>query len=232
MIIDTVLVKHQKRIAVVYREDSAARSYKDILASALSKIGGQLVDAEPIITGTQTSFSAIIARLRRARPDIVMLGIYLPDGALFMRDAQRLRYKPTGNFLLTYDLADPAFINLAGPWAVGSTVSCYMDLSLSDPYTRAYLAATHTKPADFSPYKWVDYNNFEIFAQILKAAGPNPTRESLKRAADTYFIHFRPTYGPVFSFTPTHRFGLTQFAMFRINPNGFTQISPYLNSNL
>ena len=227
-----VLVKHEKRIALVYREDAAARSYRDILGAALKKVGGQLVDAEPIITGAQTSFSAVVTRLRQARPDVVMVGIYLPDGALFMRDAQRLRYRPPGNFMLTYDLADPSFVNLAGPWAIGSTVSDFIDLSLHDPGMANYLRATGTKPADFSPYKWVDYNNFRIFADILKAAGPNPTRASFQQAADTGFIHFHSGYGPVFSFTLSHRFGFTQFAMFRVEAKGFTRISPYLTPNL
>jgi branched-chain amino acid transport system substrate-binding protein len=227
-----IQVRGARRIALVYREDAAARSYKDIVGAAVAKLGGQLVDAEPIVTGAQTSFAATITRLRQSNPDVVMVGIYLQDGALFFRDAQRLRYRPPGDFMLTYDLADPAFTALAGPWAIGATVSDFIDLSLGAPYMRNYLAAARLRPEQFSPYKWVDYNGYRIFGDMLRAAGPHLTRDSFRQAADARFLHHRGSFGPLFSFTPTHRFGITQYAMFRVEPTGFTQISGYINPNL
>ena len=226
-----VRLLHARRVALVYLASAQGEACLRGLQRALPCLGAALVLRQPY-EDVASNFPAIVARLKATRPDIVVLsGLPLPL-ARFMGAATAAGYRPRLGFLAGYAIGSPSWVGLIGAAAMGMHFTSYADISTRSRQVLPYLRAIGGDPRRFDAYEWYGFVNATMLVQALAKAGADPTRASLRYALDHDFIHYSSGSGPVLSFTPKHRLGITQFAAFQAIPRGFVQVSPYLNPNL
>jgi branched-chain amino acid transport system substrate-binding protein len=100
-----------KRVAVFFQNDQFGKDQRDGAVEHLKSRGSQPV-AEASYVPSDVDISAQVVALRQAEPDVVILGVIPKHAALFMKEAQRLGWKP--KVVGHNTVADPVVIDLAG----------------------------------------------------------------------------------------------------------------------
>lgn len=82
-----------KRVAILFQNDPFGKDPRDGAAEELQRRGMELV-AEASYVPSDVDLSAQAVALRDAKPDVVLMMCITKQGALFLREAQRLGWKP------------------------------------------------------------------------------------------------------------------------------------------
>jgi branched-chain amino acid transport system substrate-binding protein len=182
------------RIGIIYQNDSYGRDYINGLQSGLGSRRSQIVSQQGFEV-TDTSVTNQVIALRRAGVDTVMIfGTPTPTIRTYATMAA-VGWKPQNIFLNSVSATD-AFMAIA----VARAGAAEVNGSISTYYTKDPANPTWNNDAGMKLYKSImaKYapSNAKItdglyiygmakaytFIQALKAAGPNPTRESLMKA--------------------------------------------------
>lgn len=172
-----------KRIAILYQDDGFGRAGLDGVKAALDRRGMTLV-AEGTYVRNTTAVRSALLDIRKAEPEaVVMVGAYKPV-AEFVRLSHKLKFAPT--FVNISFVGSGALAADLGAEGAGVIVSQVVPLpwDTSVPVVVAYQAALTAHVPDAKP----DFVSMEgylvgrLAIEALKAAGPNPTRETYLKA--------------------------------------------------
>jgi branched-chain amino acid transport system substrate-binding protein len=153
--------------------------------------------------------TAQVLRLKAANADAVLIVLYPKPAAIFMRDAQKLGFKPLA--IGQTGIADPAAFEdqVGSPGATASfrTISMVRHTP-EDPAVDKWRKAIETKfPGDrLSVYNLFGIGSAQVMVEALKRAGPDLTREKLIAALDGLTDFQTDVYGAGITCTKTdHR---------------------------
>jgi branched-chain amino acid transport system substrate-binding protein len=206
--LEFAIAQGAKRIAVVSMRDAWGRARYTPLMEAFQKKGIKPVLDEEMAPDANDA-TAQVLRLKAANADAVLIVLYPKPAAIFMRDAQKLGFKPLA--IGQTGIADPAAFEdqVGSPGATASfrTISMVRHTP-EDPAVDKWRKAIETKfPGDrLSVYNLFGIGSAQVMVEALKRAGPDLTREKLIAALDGLTDFQTDVYGAGITCTKTdHR---------------------------
>ncbi|MBC7735051.1 MAG: ABC transporter substrate-binding protein [Bacteriovorax sp.] len=190
-----------KKIAVFYQNDAYGKAGLEGVTRALNA-----QDLAPVALGTVERNSVDVAQavkdIASKMPDAVVQISAYKSCAAFIRGARKAGYG--GTFLNVSFVGTQALADELGKEGLGIMVSQVMPFpfSTTTPISREYLEAVRKAGGDAVPnYSSMEgYLAAKVFAEGLKRAGRNPTRESLvgglEAIQNASFGGFGVNFGP------------------------------------
>lgn len=184
-----------KRVAIFFQNDQFGKDQRDGAVEYLKKKNMTPV-AEASYVPSDVDVSAQVIALRQANPDAVILGVIPKHGSLFMKEAQKLAWKP--KVIGHNTMADPVVTDLAGDALEGIYVNL---MTAADTMDRPAVKQANEILAKYSPktkpgyYPYLGMAGAIIFVEGAKRAGKDLTREKLIKALES-FSHFEPGLVP------------------------------------
>jgi branched-chain amino acid transport system substrate-binding protein len=176
-----------KRIAIVSMKDAWGRARYAPLMEILKAKGITLV-ADEELSPDANDATAQVLRLKAANADAVIMVLYPKPAAVYIRDAQKLGFKPLN--IGQSGIADPAAfeeqVGVPGATASFRTIS-QVKFTPEDPAMDKWRKLVETKfPGDrLSVYNLFGIGSAQVLVEALKRAGPDLTREKLQAAFAT-----------------------------------------------
>jgi ABC-type branched-subunit amino acid transport system substrate-binding protein len=200
-----------KRIAIFFQNDQFGKDQRDGAVEALKKRGLQPA-AEASYVPSDVDISAQVVALKQANPDAVILGIIPKHAALFVKEAQRLGWKP--KIVGHNTVADPVVLDLAGGEALEGVYVNLMTAvdSMDTPAVKKaneVLARYYpqTKPGY---YPYLGMAGGIIIVEAMKRAGNDLTRAKLISALES-LGHFAPGVVPPIDWSTDYHGGPKTF---------------------
>lgn len=200
-----------KRVAIFFQNDQFGKDQRDGAVEALKKRGLQPA-AEASYVPSDVDISAQVVALKQADPDAVILGIIPKHAALFVKEAQRLGWKP--KIVGHNTVADPVVLDLAGGEALEGVYVNLMTAvdSMNTPAVKKaneVLAKYYpqTKPGY---YPYLGMAGGIIIVEAMKRAGNDLTRAKLISALES-LGHFAPGVVPPIDWSTTYHGGPKAF---------------------
>jgi len=184
-----------KSVAVFYQNDQFGKDQRDGAVEYL-KSKGMEPAAEASYVPSDVDVSAQVVAIRQADPDAVVLGVIPKHGSLFVKEAQRLGWKP--QIVGHNTMADPVVIDLAGDALEGIYVNLMTAVATMD---KAAVKQANEILAKYYPktkpgyYPFLGMAGAIIFVEGAKRAGRDLTRAKLIEALES-FGHFEPGVVP------------------------------------
>jgi branched-chain amino acid transport system substrate-binding protein len=174
-----------KRVALIYLDDPLGNALQKGLLHGLPSIGASLVGAFSVAPSAQ-QFSAMIARIREAKPDLVYVASY---GTQQTQIFKQLRDNGISQQLMTYS-AGGTPSTAALPEADGLIfTSQAADWDATDPVTLRFVEGWRAKHGNNpSTYAQNYYNAVLLYAQLLarlEKEGRPATGDNLRQAIAT-----------------------------------------------
>ena len=150
----------------------------------LQRQGHHALVADEELSPDANDATAQVLRLKAANADAVIMVLYPKPAAVFMRDAQKLGFKPLN--IGQSGMADPAAfedqVGVPGATASFRTIS-QVKYTPDDPAMDKWRQALEAKfPGDrLSVYNLFGIGSAQVLVEALKRAGPDLTREKLQR---------------------------------------------------
>lgn len=226
-----VKVKGFKRIGILYQDDAYGKTFRDPGQKTLKSLGLKWAAAESYKRGAK-DLSAQVAKLRKANLDACLLVATPPPGATFLREVHKQGWKDT-KIISSGPLTDEQYINLSG--GVGEGVwglSLWPDpVHSQDPAVAEYrkIVDQYGKDRDKTPnrYSLFGYYYAKLFAEGLKRAGKNVTRESYISALEG-IKNWESGIAPPVSFSATDHLAQNSGFMVEVRQSVFRPISGWL----
>ncbi|MBM3573596.1 MAG: hypothetical protein FJX52_14750 [Alphaproteobacteria bacterium] len=173
-----------QKIAILSMRDSWGRSRYEPLLEAFKKKNMKPVADEELAPDANDA-TAQVLRLRAAGADAVIMILYPKPGAVFLRDAQKLGYKPiaVGQTAITDLVAFEEQVGVPGATANFFTISQVKTVP-EDPAMDKWRKAIETKfPGDrLSIFNLFGIGSGQVFAEALRRSGADITREKFQQA--------------------------------------------------
>ncbi|MGE0751750.1 MAG: ABC transporter substrate-binding protein [Variibacter sp.] len=170
-----------KKIAIISMRDSWGRArYTPLIAAFKAKGITPVADEE--LSPDANDATAQVLRLKAAGADAVLMLLYPKPAAVFIRDAQKLGFKPLS--LGQTGIADPAAfedqVGVPGATANFRTIS-QVRYTPEDPKMDKWRKLVEAKfPGDrLSVYNLFGIGSSEVLVEALKRAGKDITREKV-----------------------------------------------------
>jgi branched-chain amino acid transport system substrate-binding protein len=179
--LDFALQQGAKRIAVISMRDAWGRARYNPLIEAFKATGIKPV-ADEELSPDANDATAQVLRLKQSNADAVLMVLYPKPAAVFMRDAQKLGFKPLA--IGQTGIADPAAfedqVGVPGATAKFRTISM-VKYTPDDPAVDKWRRAIETKfPGDrLSVFNLFGIGSAQVLTEALRRAGPDLTREKL-----------------------------------------------------
>jgi branched-chain amino acid transport system substrate-binding protein len=170
-----------KRIAIISMRDAWGRARYTPLLEAFKTKGVTPVADEELAPDANDA-TAQVLRLKAANADAVIMVLYPKPAAVFLRDAQKLGFKPLD--IGQSGIADPvAFeeqVGVPGATATFRTIS-QVKYTPEDPAVDKWRKLVEAKfPGDrLSVYNLFGIGSSQVLVEALKRAGPDLTQEKL-----------------------------------------------------
>jgi branched-chain amino acid transport system substrate-binding protein len=200
-----------KRVAIFFQNDQFGKDQRDGAVEALKKHNLQSV-AEASYVPSDVDVSAQVVALKQANPDAVILGIIPKHAALFVKEAQRLGWKP--KIVGHNTVADPVVLDLAGAEALEGVYVNLMTAvdSMDTPAVKnanEILAKYYpqTKPGY---YPYLGMAGAIIIVEAMKRAGGDLTRATLITSLES-LGHFEPGVVPPIDWSTSYHGGPKTF---------------------
>lgn len=200
-----------KHVAIFFQNDQFGKDQRDGAVAYLEKHGLRPA-AEASYVPSDVDVSAQVVALKQADPDAVILGVIPKHGALFMKEAERLGWKP--KVVGHNTMADPVVIDLAGADALEGvyvnlmTAVAGMDKpavkQANDILARYY---PRTKPGY---YPYLGMAGAIIFVEAARRAGKDLTRATLISALES-LGNFEPGVVPPINWSASYHGGPRTF---------------------
>jgi branched-chain amino acid transport system substrate-binding protein len=173
--------KGAKKIALISQRDAWGRARYSPLQEALKKKGVTLVADEELPADANDATPQVL-RLRQAGADAVIMVLYPKGAAVFMRDSQKIGFKPivVGQSALSDPLAFRDQVGLPGALDRFFTIN-QMKYTPDDPQMEQYRALIGQYfPGDrLSVYNLFGIGSAQVVVEVLKRAGKDLTRDKL-----------------------------------------------------
>ncbi len=173
-----------KRVGIFFQNDQFGKDQRDGAVEFLKK-KGITPAGEASYVPADVDVSAQVIALRQANPEVVILAVIPKHGSLFLKEAQKLGWKP--KFIGHNTMADPVVTDLAGDALEGVYVNLMTAVdSMETPQVKtanAILAkyAPKTRPGY---YPYLGMAGAAVFVEAAKKAGPDLTRQKLIAALE------------------------------------------------
>lgn len=173
-----------KSVALFFQNDQFGKDQRDGAIAQLKKMGMSAA-AEASYVPSDVDVSAQAVALKDKNPDAVILAVIPKHGALFMKEAQRLGWKP--KVVGHNTMADPTVLDLAGTALEGVHVNLITAAETMDKdavkQANQILAKYYpkTKPGY---YPYLGMAGAIIFVEAAKRVGPDLTRAKLIAALE------------------------------------------------
>ena len=220
-VIEFALKQGVKKPAIVYTSNDYGIGGEEAVTHRFQQAKVSLVARERY-NQTDQDFSAQLLRIKQSGADSLFVWAFAAESGIIVRQAREV-----GLTMPIYGgggTATPLFPKAAGQAGIG-VVAAYVAPELPEssfkPVAdyREKLKARYSgnpPPGRPSEYDLAGYGALKIFAEGLKRAGSEPTRESFIAALETLKDFNAGTIFPV-TFTATQHEGTDQSAMVRVN---------------
>ena len=196
-----------KKVGIFFQNDQFGKDQRDGAVEALKKHNLQPA-GEASYVPSDVDISAQVVALKQADPEVVILGIIPKHAALFVKEAQRLGWKP--KIVGHNTVADPVVLDLAGAEALEGVYVNLMTAvdSMETPAVKKaneILAKYYpkTKPGY---YPYLGMAGGIIIVEAMKRAGSDLTRAKLISALES-FGRFEPGVSPPIEWNATYHGG-------------------------
>jgi branched-chain amino acid transport system substrate-binding protein len=200
-----------KRVAIFFQNDQFGKDQRDGAVEALKNHNLQSV-AEASYVPSDVDVSAQVVALKQASPDAVILGIIPKHAALFVKEAQRLGWKP--KIVGHNTVADPVVLDLAGAEALEGV---YVNLMTAvDSMDTAAVKNANEILAKYYPqtkpgyYPYLGMAGAIIIVEAMKRAGGDLTRAKLITSLES-LGHFEPGVVPPIDWSTSYHGGPKAF---------------------
>ncbi len=175
---------------------------------------------------TEQNFSAHALKLQQANPDLVFVYAIQVPAASLLKEAQKLGFRP--KWLMTYVLADPILLALAGEAAEGAYAGAWLVDPENAPEAAKYREVLTKYFPDEKPggYSISSYAVAEIVVEALKRAGPDLTREKFIAALES-LKNFTTGLTPPFSYSETEHQGIKQIAIVQVQKGKWVPVKEF-----
>lgn len=163
-----------KKVAYLHDNGDYGKGFVDNNRALLEKAGVETVLYEAV-TPDAVGFSAVVSKLRRSQPDILVFGGYQPTASKLIQQMRRDRV--TTPVLGPDGLMDQAFIKMAGKAAEGVYSSYPKDTSTLAEYTQA--REGHIKMFGADPGSFY-YNAYAAMLALVNALEKSNSTDSAK----------------------------------------------------
>ncbi len=194
-----------------FTDNEAYVDLERIFVEHTTKRGMTFVDRTGI-KQADTDFSAIATRIVAAKPDCVMLFTLGPSAANLAIQLKQAGLPANVRLIGQTGLSSPQLVQIGGAAVEGLVFNSDWMPGGNSPATTAFANAYKAKTGkDADNWAALGYSYMTVVASAIKAAGPNPTRESIRDAlAKTKdvpvvvgtgkysYVDRIPTYGSVF----------------------------------
>jgi branched-chain amino acid transport system substrate-binding protein len=174
-----------KNVVILHDKSAYGQGVADAVKATMNAGGLNEVLYEGINAGDK-DYSALVAKLKEAKADVVYFGGYHPEAGLILRQAGEAGFK--FQLIMPDSIASPEFWQVAGPAGEGT-----MFVFPSDPQARpeAKEAVETIKKGGFVPegFTLFSYAVIQAFAQGIERAGSDDPMEVAKALKNGEPIH-------------------------------------------
>ncbi|MGV0762041.1 ABC transporter substrate-binding protein [Tistrella mobilis] len=223
-----------QKVAMLVQNDAWGKPAQDYTEKQLATHGMKLVEVQNF-ERLATDLTSQVARLKAAEPDVVILYALGQQAAIFFKNAEKLGWNPT--VFGAGGLNDPKFVELLGGGA-GKTLyvaSYYDPVDGENPAIKAFVAEYGKRFPKSTPSSLalMGYSAAATFAEALKQAGDDPTREKLVSALEG-MKGFDQKIGPAITFAPLSddpysRRGQTGVVLMQLKDGGFRSLGAVID---
>lgn len=182
---------------------------------------------------SDTTFTSQRAVIRGFGPQVVILLGTLVPTAGFVKESAANGYQPPKGWFANYPQGDPTWLNLTSACGClnGSLVSSYADLTGKNPVYKAYVAAVrkYDKGQKITNYGLYGYFNGSLMLRALRLAGKKPTASRLQTIFNGKFRKYQSGFTGVLNWTPSYRYGVKQFKIYKIEGSKFIPLTGWLS---
>jgi branched-chain amino acid transport system substrate-binding protein len=175
-----------KRIAVFYQNDQFGKDQLDGVVAYLKKHGMDPVGQATYVP-SDVDVSAQVIALKQTNPDVVVFAVIPKHGALFLKEAQRLGWKP--KVIAHSNLTDPVVLDLAGPEALEGVHVILVSAApiMDNPGVKKAneIMAKYAPQIKPGHYPYLGMAGAMIFVEAAKRVGKDLTREKLITALES-----------------------------------------------
>ena len=205
------VVKVKACATVRFTDNEAYVDLERIFVEHTEKRGMKIVDRTGI-KQADSDFSTVATRIVAAKPDCVMLFTLGPSGANMAIQLKQAGLPASVKLIGQTGLSSPQLIEIGGAAVEGLVFNSDWTPGGNSPSGQAFAAAYKAKTGkEADNWAALGYSYMTVVASAIKAAGPNPTRESIRDAlAKTKdvpvvigtgkysYVNRIPTYGSTF----------------------------------
>jgi branched-chain amino acid transport system substrate-binding protein len=199
-----------KKIAIFFQNDQFGKDQRDGAVEYLKK-KNMAPAAEASYVPADVDVSAQVIALRQGQPDAVLLAVIPKHGSLFMKEAQKLGWKP--KVVGHNTMADPVVTDLAGDALEGIYVNL---MTAVDSMNTPQVKQANEILAKYSPktkpgyYPYLGMAGAKIFVDGAKKAGTDLTRTKLIKALED-MKHIETGLVPPLEWSATYHGGPLKF---------------------
>jgi len=199
-----------KKIAIFFQNDQFGKDQRDGAVEYLKK-KNLAPAAEASYVPADVDISAQVIALRQAQPDAVLLAVIPKHGSLFMKEAQKLGWKP--KIVGHNTMADPVVTDLAGDALEGIYVNL---MTAVDSMDTPQVKQANEILSKYSPktkpgyYPYLGMAGAKIFVEGAKKAGQDLTRAKLIKALED-MKHIETGLVPPLDWSATYHGGPLKF---------------------
>ena len=196
-----------KTLAVIDEGDAYSADLSKLTQEAWAKSGGKVV-VHGVSNPGEQDFSAMVTRIKAAKPDAVFWTAYYADGGLLIKQLRQAGYG--GLIALGDGNNSPTLFALAGAAANG--VYCFSNPTAEDlPNAKAFIPAYRERFNQApGPYSTLSYDGMDLLANAITRAGSTDKEKiiaALKQTKD-----FQGVAGPI-DFTPQNTLARSNFVI-------------------
>lgn len=228
------LVEKEKKskIAIMYMNNDIGQEGFSAVKDQLSKYG-----MKPFLSiaynPTSSDFSSEIIKLMNANPDSLVIYGLITDTIRII--TQLRQYGLNIPVVTIYPNADPAFVKLGGKAVEGTILTAWVPIPTKDnsAFTKKFekyleiYQKTYPKQIP-SSYAAAGFIAAEVFTHALELAGPNPSREGLVHALES-FKNWNGILAQQITFSPTEREGKKSMYFIKIENGQFVPITGWIS---
>lgn len=170
-----------RRIAVVSDRTEYGRTLADTLIRRVERLAGRriIVAMEEIAQGDK-DFSAVIARLKSARPDAVYFGGIFREGGYLVRQMRQAGL--TAAFVSGDGVLDPEFVKIAGEGAASGTYLTFAPDPRLLASARTFIQRFEARYGPIGPYVLYTYDAMGVLMRAIQIAKASTnSKEDLRR---------------------------------------------------
>ena len=172
-----------KKVGVLYVNQVAYKAVSDTFVPRARKLGVQMGPVEAV-EPNQASFTPQLLRMREAKVDILLVSA-TAEAIGILRDAKSIGFTPkiTG-WGFTFDFVTQAARDLFSG-VTGLRPNATVDSPAYEKYAARMAARNRSRDRTSDVEAFLAYGHGLFITEMLKAAGPSPTRQSLVTGTET-----------------------------------------------